>query len=981
MSVNVTLNGSVYIIPETNEVGWGGNTTSYLVAIPAGVLQKTGGSFSLSAETDFGASFGLKSLYYKSRSSNIAATGILRLNNNSDSINWRNFANNADLALQVDTSNRLTYNGQPILTGVSPTDYVSSITGTANQVIASSSTGAVTLSLPQSIHTSANVQFGTLGLGSAIVASSILALTSTALGFLPPRMTTAQRDAISSPATGLFIYNTSTNANNYYNGSSWVAIAAGGTISSGLQFQLGYYAGTGTTISGLPLITASRALASDSNGLPIASTTTAAELAFVSGTTTNIQTQLTNIWTSVKNYGAIGNGIADDSVAIQNALNTGLNVYFPAGTYLINTGLTSSTEGQLIWGAGQRLSIIKAGGAINMLTVSQRYINIAHLRFDGDNVGLKGIYSTIPKTYVYNCSITKTVTTAIDLESFTQFITLSEIFENLGHGITFSIGGSNNDMHIIGNVISGNGKHGIFITSGSPSYSDGIFIAHNSMENNCTTGNGVTNYAHISVGSGTRAVFMQHNYHESDISQTGFASQLFYDIGAGCEAIQINNTYMLSAVANKFDYYIHLAASSYLVTIENCSIKGFNIAAINDALGASGRLYKLGNITGVASPDPLLFFNDKLILSDAGQLQHHDGTVAAPGITFISDLNTGIRRIGVDQISLVAGGVDIIQAGLFGGVDVALFRDGSVSNPSISLINDQNTGLYFFGTDILGFTAGGSLVMKVGVFGGVAQVQFTDGTAAAPAKAYSNDASDGEYRIGSHNYGWSTNGVLRVDLDVTRWRSNLPILIAPTAAGDAYHTDTINGGSSWSHGADDSDSDAFVISQNTSLGTNNVLKSTTAGEITQPLQPAFLASAPVNTTNVTGDGTTFTIEYDTEIFDQNADYDPATYIFTAPITGRYTFSASCLLQNIDSSHTGTTTFVLVTSNRNYVLGYYGSTFAQSGGGFLFVTGAVSEVDMDAGDTAKVTVRVAGGTKTVELYDDADFNKFSGTLIN
>lgn len=39
---------------------------------------------------------------------------------------------------------------------------VSSITGTANQVIASASTGDVTLSLPQSIATSSNVQFGSV---------------------------------------------------------------------------------------------------------------------------------------------------------------------------------------------------------------------------------------------------------------------------------------------------------------------------------------------------------------------------------------------------------------------------------------------------------------------------------------------------------------------------------------------------------------------------------------------------------------------------------------------------------------------------------------------------------------------------------------------------------------------------------------------------------------------------------------------------
>lgn len=294
MSLNVTFNGTVYIIPETGEVGWGGNTTSYLVAIAAGALQKTGGSFTLSAETDFGASFGLQSLYYKSRNSNVASTGIIRLNNNSDAISWRNAANNADLPLIVNASNELLYNGNQVLTGTGPSNYVSSITGTANQVIASSPTGAVTLSLPQSINTGAGVQFSTLALGSTLTTSAILSLSSTTLGFLPPRMTTVQRDAITTPATGLLIYNTSTNQYNSYDGVAWVALAmsGGGTVNVGTQYQLGYYATTGTSISGLSLITASRALESDINGLPVASTVTATELSYVSGVTSSIQTQL-----------------------------------------------------------------------------------------------------------------------------------------------------------------------------------------------------------------------------------------------------------------------------------------------------------------------------------------------------------------------------------------------------------------------------------------------------------------------------------------------------------------------------------------------------------------------------------------------------------------------------------------------------------------------------------------------------------------
>jgi hypothetical protein len=54
--------------------------------------------------------------------------------------------------------------------------------------------------------------------------SAAFAVQSTTQGFLPPRMTTTQRDAIASPATGLVIYNTTTLAANVYNGTSWGAM-------------------------------------------------------------------------------------------------------------------------------------------------------------------------------------------------------------------------------------------------------------------------------------------------------------------------------------------------------------------------------------------------------------------------------------------------------------------------------------------------------------------------------------------------------------------------------------------------------------------------------------------------------------------------------------------------------------------------------------------------------------------------------------
>jgi len=51
--------------------------------------------------------------------------------------------------------------------------------------------------------------------------SAMLDVKATNRGLLIPRITTAGRNQIPSPATGLLIYNTTTNQFNYYNGSFW----------------------------------------------------------------------------------------------------------------------------------------------------------------------------------------------------------------------------------------------------------------------------------------------------------------------------------------------------------------------------------------------------------------------------------------------------------------------------------------------------------------------------------------------------------------------------------------------------------------------------------------------------------------------------------------------------------------------------------------------------------------------------------------
>ncbi|HUM45368.1 MAG TPA: tail fiber domain-containing protein, partial [Chitinophagales bacterium] len=70
---------------------------------------------------------------------------------------------------------------------------------------------------------------GSVGIGTKTPASSsILEIKSTTKGMLTPRMTKAQRDAITSPATGLLIYQTDNDQGFYYhNGFAWTGLNNG----------------------------------------------------------------------------------------------------------------------------------------------------------------------------------------------------------------------------------------------------------------------------------------------------------------------------------------------------------------------------------------------------------------------------------------------------------------------------------------------------------------------------------------------------------------------------------------------------------------------------------------------------------------------------------------------------------------------------------------------------------------------------------
>jgi hypothetical protein len=187
---------------------------------------------------------------------------------------------------------------------------------------------------------------------------------------------------------------------------------------------------------------------------------------------TTVQTKLRET-VSVKDFGAVGDGVTDDTVAIQAAINAvgsinGGVIYFPTGVYLVSQGTIPNQSLYLqnnvtIIGAGVGATLIKLAPNANSHVITGQNVNnigIYNLAIDGDRANqildVHGIQLlNVSGAIIQNVEVRKVVRYGIGLQQGTfRRIKIDSVYiHDTGYdGIDIKNRNNNNEDIFISNV-------------------------------------------------------------------------------------------------------------------------------------------------------------------------------------------------------------------------------------------------------------------------------------------------------------------------------------------------------------------------------------------------------------------------------------------------------------------------------------------------------------------------------------------------
>ncbi|MEY4418020.1 MAG: Synechococcus phage [Actinomycetota bacterium] len=194
-------------------------------------------------------------------------------------------------------------------------------------------------------------------------------------------------------------------------------------INGALQVRgIDYLGTTGSTLTGIPALIAGDIVevhssssytvgtvpdgsvtnAKVDSGAAIQSTKLAFTQSGIGATTRTVESKLKDV-VSVKDFGAVGDGVADDTAAIQAAIDAHKCVFFPEGIYLVST-ITPGDEAHLIGAGKYRSEIVgkivcgDGGGSI-------REIELSHLSVNSTGSPYAVTFNLCPDFRVFDCEI------------------------------------------------------------------------------------------------------------------------------------------------------------------------------------------------------------------------------------------------------------------------------------------------------------------------------------------------------------------------------------------------------------------------------------------------------------------------------------------------------------------------------------------------------------------------------------------------
>jgi hypothetical protein len=427
--------------------------------------------------------------------------------------------------------------------------------------------------------TNDNVSIDSQGVNPASAASALFQVNSTTKGFLQPRMTTTQRDAIATPATGLSIYNTTTNTSDFYNGTSW--------ISGGINI----YNSDGT-------LTGNRLISAGANNLAIQTNYAfSANNANPSTNIFNVKSSTNENAISVWSNGAVGIGrnagsasaVNGYALAVDNGNNTGI---YTGGLYSV--GQISANNNSITLGIYGNKSIQFSDGA------SDGYV--LYTAANGIIVS-SGAYAGVK----YN--------TTVQVNGGAGLRIFGPTGNAVVGGPTFADAGYKLDVQGNTRIKSNDYSTTLLIDGAAPSImftsTNGLYIYHSNSSFMFTVNSGTTAFSGLIIGQGYTA---SQSVAYGGIAIGGYHIAKALDVTAlavGKEARALSNmTTSLGVHAvsnNSSSCAIHggyTTASNQLVIGGAISISGFNanITEVYFGSGPNNGYYAsgtTGNVTGI----------------------------------------------------------------------------------------------------------------------------------------------------------------------------------------------------------------------------------------------------------------------------------------------------------------------------------------------------------------------------------------------